>query len=132
MAFVTPPHSVVQRVAEAAANVLGITADVVHELLEVSADALRFAPIVGLEEAARTLLNIWDALQLVDVRVLYVISAASPDTASVDQPASLSAPHRAVRHHSHVRPRGDRRRGRRGRRGAPGARRPIGRVRTCC
>ncbi len=48
-------------------NVLGTAGEVVHELLEVSVDVLKFAPIVGLEEAARTLLNIWDALQLVDV-----------------------------------------------------------------
>ena len=33
-------------------------------------DLLRFAPIVGLEEAARTLLHIWDSLQLVDVSPL--------------------------------------------------------------
>ncbi|KAI0753878.1 hypothetical protein C8Q74DRAFT_1307834 [Fomes fomentarius] len=59
-----------QRVSEAAANVLGVTCDVFHELLEVSVDVLRFAPIVGLEEAARTLLNIWDALQLVDINRL--------------------------------------------------------------
>ena len=58
-----------QRVAEAAVNVLGTASQVVHELLEVGVDVLKFAPIVGLEEAARTLLNIWDALQLVDVRV---------------------------------------------------------------
>ncbi|CDO74643.1 hypothetical protein BN946_scf184944.g2 [Trametes cinnabarina] len=58
------------RVGEAAVNVLGITAQVVHELLELSVDALRFAPVVGLEEAARTLLNIWDALQLVDINRL--------------------------------------------------------------
>lgn len=48
---------------------LGTTGEIMHELLEVSVDVLRFAPIVGLEEAARTLLNIWDSLQLVDVRV---------------------------------------------------------------
>ena len=48
---------------------LGTASQVVHELLEVGVDVLKFAPIVGLEEAARTLLNIWDALQLVDVRV---------------------------------------------------------------
>ena len=38
-----------------------------HELLELSTDLLRFAPIPGLEEAARTLLGIWDALKMVDV-----------------------------------------------------------------
>ena len=52
---------------------LGTASQVVHELLEVGVDVLKFAPIVGLEEAARTLLNIWDALQLVDVRVLSYI-----------------------------------------------------------
>ncbi|KAI0640836.1 hypothetical protein C8Q79DRAFT_920613 [Trametes meyenii] len=59
-----------QRVAEAAVNVLGTTAEVVHELLEISTDLLRFAPIVGLEEAARTLLYIWESLQLVDINRL--------------------------------------------------------------
>ena len=42
-----------------------------HDLLEVSADVLRFAPIPGLEEAARVLLTIWDALQLVEVHTSY-------------------------------------------------------------
>ncbi|TFK79567.1 hypothetical protein K466DRAFT_570161 [Polyporus arcularius HHB13444] len=66
-----PLHScAVMRVAEAAVNVLGTAGEVVHELLEVSVDVLKFAPIVGLEEAARTLLNIWDALQLVDINRL--------------------------------------------------------------
>ncbi|KAI8992697.1 hypothetical protein BD414DRAFT_481927 [Trametes punicea] len=59
-----------ERVAEAAVNVLGVAGQVIHELLDVSVDVLRFAPIVGLEEAARTLLNIWDALQLVDINRL--------------------------------------------------------------
>ncbi|OSC98358.1 hypothetical protein PYCCODRAFT_1480695 [Trametes coccinea BRFM310] len=58
------------RVGEAAVNVLGVAGQVAHELLELSADVLRFAPVVGLEEAARTLLNIWDALQLVDINRL--------------------------------------------------------------
>ena len=49
---------------------LGTASQVVHELLEVGVDVLKFAPIVGLEEAARTLLNIWDALQLVDINRL--------------------------------------------------------------
>lgn len=41
--------------------------DVTHDVLEVSVDLLEFVPIVGLEPAARTLLTIWDAVQLVDV-----------------------------------------------------------------
>ncbi|KAI9060336.1 hypothetical protein FKP32DRAFT_1656183 [Trametes sanguinea] len=59
-----------ERVGEAAVNVLGLAGQVAHELLELSVDVLRFAPLVGLEEAARTLLNIWDALQLVDINRL--------------------------------------------------------------
>ncbi|KAI0324972.1 kinase-like protein [Cubamyces sp. BRFM 1775] len=55
-----------QRVAEASVKVLGATGKVVHELLNISVDFLRFAPVPALEEAARTLLNIWDSLQLVD------------------------------------------------------------------
>ncbi|CDO78246.1 hypothetical protein BN946_scf184789.g2 [Trametes cinnabarina] len=55
-----------ERVGEAAVNVLGITSQVGHELLEVSGNALRFAPVVGLEEAAHTLPNICNALQLTD------------------------------------------------------------------
>ncbi|OBZ74270.1 hypothetical protein A0H81_05040 [Grifola frondosa] len=59
-----------QRVSEAAVNVLGTSGDVLHEVLLVSADVLRFVPILGLEEAARTLLGIWDSLQMVDINRL--------------------------------------------------------------
>ena len=38
-----------------------------HGLLEMSPDILGFAPIPGLQEAARVLLTIWNALQLVEV-----------------------------------------------------------------
>ena len=53
--------------SQAAIAVLGTAGDVTHELLVVSIDVLRFAPVMGLAEAARVLLNIWDSLQLVDV-----------------------------------------------------------------
>ncbi|PCH42817.1 hypothetical protein WOLCODRAFT_25573 [Wolfiporia cocos MD-104 SS10] len=56
-----------ERVAEAAVNVLGIAGDVTHEALLVSAELLKFAPLPGLEVAARALLDIWDAMQQVDV-----------------------------------------------------------------
>ena len=55
-------------------KVLGATETVVHELLGVGVDFLRFAPIPALEEAARTLLNIWDSLQLVDVSPLCTVA----------------------------------------------------------
>ena len=53
--------------AKAAANILGTASDVAHEALILSSDLLQFAPVAGLSEAARVLLNIWDALQMVDV-----------------------------------------------------------------
>ncbi|KAH9924941.1 hypothetical protein B0H21DRAFT_886279 [Amylocystis lapponica] len=59
-----------ERVAKAAVNVLGTTADVVHEALLISVDVLEFAPLPGLHTAARTLLGIWDALQAVDINRL--------------------------------------------------------------
>lgn len=56
-----------QKVATAAANVLGTAADVGHEALLLSIGALQFAPVVGLQTAAQALLSIWDSLQKVDV-----------------------------------------------------------------
>lgn len=47
---------------------LGTAGDVAHEALFMSVELLQFAPVPGLSSAALTLLNIWDALQLVDVR----------------------------------------------------------------
>jgi len=41
--------------------------DVAHELLIVGSDFLELAPIPGLSPAARSLLEIWDAVQKVDV-----------------------------------------------------------------
>lgn len=48
---------------------LGDALDVTHEVLYVSTELLQLAPIPGLAEAAKTLLNIWDAVQSVDVRL---------------------------------------------------------------
>lgn len=41
--------------------------DGVHEALAAGAEVLEFAPIPGLAQAARVLLDIWDAVQMVDV-----------------------------------------------------------------
>ncbi|EPQ50917.1 hypothetical protein GLOTRDRAFT_66644 [Gloeophyllum trabeum ATCC 11539] len=38
-----------------------------HEVLRVGVDVLEFAPVMGLQEAARTLLGIWDSLQYVEL-----------------------------------------------------------------
>ncbi len=42
-----------------------------HEALLLSTDLLEYAPIPGLQNVARTLLQIWDALELVDVCVRF-------------------------------------------------------------
>lgn len=57
-----------QRVAQAARSVLGTATDVTHEVLKFSVDFLDFAPVPGLQSAARTLLMIWDSVELIDVR----------------------------------------------------------------
>ena len=46
---------------------MGVAAKVAHEGLFIGVDLLRFSPIPGLEIAGAVLLNIWDALELVDV-----------------------------------------------------------------
>ena len=48
-------------------NMLDWTEETANELLKIGTGPLRFAPIPGLEEAARTLLGIWDALETIDV-----------------------------------------------------------------
>jgi hypothetical protein len=56
-----------QRVAQAAASVMGSAGAVTHEALFIGIRLLDFAPVPGLAGAAQTLLKIWDAVQLVDV-----------------------------------------------------------------
>ncbi|KAF9023560.1 hypothetical protein BDZ89DRAFT_1069806 [Hymenopellis radicata] len=60
-------NNVKKRVAQAASSILGTTLEVGHEALLLSTDLLEFAPIPGLQNVARTLLQIWDSLQLVDM-----------------------------------------------------------------
>ncbi|KAF5362649.1 hypothetical protein D9758_009617 [Tetrapyrgos nigripes] len=55
-----------RRVAQAVSSVLGNAQLVGHEALLLSVDLLELAPVPGLRVAASTLLEIWDALQLVD------------------------------------------------------------------
>ncbi|PPR04893.1 hypothetical protein CVT26_012713 [Gymnopilus dilepis] len=71
-----PPEQVVAleetrvRVAQAVVSTLGTAADVVHEALYVGVELFDLAPVPGLSLAARTLLNIWDAAQNVDMNRL--------------------------------------------------------------
>ncbi|CAA7263929.1 unnamed protein product [Cyclocybe aegerita] len=59
-----------QKVAKAVVSALGTGADIVHEALFLGVELLDFAPIPGLQAAARTILNIWDAAQQVDMNRL--------------------------------------------------------------
>ncbi|KAH9476525.1 putative serine/threonine-protein kinase [Psilocybe cubensis] len=59
-----------KRVAQAAASVLDTAADITHEALYLGVEFLDFVPIPGLQAAANTLLNIWDAAQDVDMNRL--------------------------------------------------------------
>ena len=63
--------------SKAVVNILGIAEDVGHEALVISSELLEFAPLPGLRVAALALLDIWEALQLVDVsaRVMPLIEA---------------------------------------------------------
>jgi hypothetical protein len=58
-----------QRVAVAARSVIGTSLNITHQALVTGVDLLDLAPVPGLRAAALTLLNIWDALQKVDVRI---------------------------------------------------------------
>lgn len=59
-----------KRVAQAIASSLGTVADVAHEALYIGVELLDLAPIPGLAPAAKTLLNIWDAVEAVDMHRL--------------------------------------------------------------
>ncbi|TFK66401.1 hypothetical protein BDN72DRAFT_961779 [Pluteus cervinus] len=59
-----------ERVAKAAGSVLGTTVDGVHEALVVGIELLDFVPVPGLQAIAKTLLNIWDAVEQVDTNRL--------------------------------------------------------------
>jgi hypothetical protein len=52
-------------------SILDTALDVTHETLEIGSEVLQFAPVAGLGEAARVLLNIWNAVQLVEVGFAY-------------------------------------------------------------
>ncbi|KIY72595.1 hypothetical protein CYLTODRAFT_486241 [Cylindrobasidium torrendii FP15055 ss-10] len=56
-----------KRVATAVRAILGTSIDVAHEALMLSAELLEFAPVPGLQNVARALLQIWDSAQLMDM-----------------------------------------------------------------
>ncbi|KIM89615.1 hypothetical protein PILCRDRAFT_812439 [Piloderma croceum F 1598] len=56
-----------KRVAVAARSVIGTSLNITHQALVMGVDLLDLAPVPGLRVAALTLLNVWDALQKVDM-----------------------------------------------------------------
>jgi hypothetical protein len=52
--------------------VLGVAADVTFEALVISVEVLKLVPNSSLTGAAKTLVIIWQAVQLVDVRLSYL------------------------------------------------------------
>jgi hypothetical protein len=57
-------------VIEAIGGALGTAASIGHEALFFGVDLLRFAPVPGLELAGSILLNIWDAVDMVEVSLM--------------------------------------------------------------
>ncbi|KXN85940.1 Dual specificity protein kinase splB [Leucoagaricus sp. SymC.cos] len=59
-----------ERVSVAIKSILGTTLEVAHEILSIGGDFLELAPVPGLSAAARALLEIWDALENVDLNAM--------------------------------------------------------------
>lgn len=51
---------------------LGTAASIGHEALFTGVDLLQFSPVPGLNTAGTILLNIWDAIEMVEVGVMGV------------------------------------------------------------
>ena len=60
---------------EAIGGALGVAASIGHEALFFGVDLLRFAPVPGLELAGSILLNIWDAVDKVEVSLMDIFVA---------------------------------------------------------
>jgi abelson tyrosine-protein kinase 1 len=57
-------------VIRAIGGALGTAASIGHEALFTGVDLLQFAPVPGLNTAGTILLNIWDAIEMVEVNVM--------------------------------------------------------------
>ncbi|KAL5486223.1 hypothetical protein ACEPAI_7268 [Sanghuangporus weigelae] len=55
-----------QRVSYALRSTLDFSLDATNDMPEIGSDALQFSTLPGLEDVARVLLAIWDALHLAD------------------------------------------------------------------
>jgi abelson tyrosine-protein kinase 1 len=71
-------------VVEAIGGALGTAACIGHEALFTGVDLLQFVPVPGLDVAGKVLLNIWDAIEMVEVSVMgyHIHGAAGADRRS--------------------------------------------------
>ena len=67
-----PPDQTVafERTKTAVRKAASVVLDLTHESLIIASEALRLAPVMGLAEAARVLLCIWDSVEAVQVCIL--------------------------------------------------------------
>jgi hypothetical protein len=113
---------------------LGMAASIGHEALFTGVDLLQFVPVPGLNTAGNILLNIWDAIEMVEVGLMSAPIVEplvlTTDLSIPDESSSMSAPHRTLRGHLDFYPRRDRGCGLHRSRGAPCAHRETRRVRS--
>ncbi|EGO28920.1 hypothetical protein SERLADRAFT_413601 [Serpula lacrymans var. lacrymans S7.9] len=77
---ISPPHHHYTSISTSHPHLSSIAhtaADITHEALSLGADALKFAPIPGLEEAAKALLAVWEGVQMVDMNRLACLRITS-------------------------------------------------------
>ncbi|KAL5486220.1 hypothetical protein ACEPAI_7265 [Sanghuangporus weigelae] len=63
-----------ERLKEVSQSILGYGSNAAHDVLEISSELFSAAPVNGLGAAAKTLLYIWDALELVESNQLACLS----------------------------------------------------------
>ncbi|PPQ83885.1 hypothetical protein CVT25_000629 [Psilocybe cyanescens] len=75
-------------IAQSVASVLGTAVDIVHEALYVGVEFLDLVPVPGLQIAAKTLLNIWDAARdasIIDLECLGLIKRCAEILLSIHE-----------------------------------------------
>ena len=89
---------VAQRVIEAIASVLGPAENLAHEALSVGVDLLQFAPVPALDVVGQILLNIWDSVEMIEVRWCCNIRRSERFmlNTSIGQPRGMFTPDRAM------------------------------------
>lgn len=86
------------------ARILPNSGAIAHELLELTVEVLELAPVVGLDIAARVLLKVWDALQLVNVSLCLVAHGEHSQKANfpTDKQSRMSPPDGTMCENSYI------------------------------